>query len=57
MKIMKAKVEYNQVRHLSPTISLDRPVHKLVLLLPSEEPVNFNKRETREFPNEEPNSQ
>lgn len=55
VKIMKAdgELDHQRRRLRSPTF-LDRPIHKLVL---QEEPVAFNERENREFPNEEPSSQ
>ena len=58
VKIMKADGELdNQGKRQKPPTFLDRPIHKLVLLLPAEESVAVNEMETREFPKEEPSSQ
>ena len=60
VKIMKANGELDKQgrRQKSPTF-LNRPIHKLVLLLPCEESdVTVEKsRKSEEFPNEEPTSQ
>ena len=47
----------DQGKRQKPPKFLDRPIHKLVLLLPAEESVAVNEMETREFPNEEPSFQ
>ena len=60
VKIMKANGELDkQGRRQKPPTFLNRPIHKLVLLLPCEESdVTVEKsRKTEEFPNEEPTSQ
>ena len=58
VKIMKADGALdNEGKRQKPPTFLDRPIHKLVLLLPAEESVAVNEMETREFPNEEPSSQ
>ena len=60
VKIVKADGELdNQGRRRKPSTFLDRPIHKLVLLVPSadEADVGDSSRETEEFPNEEPTTQ
>ena len=60
VKIVKADGELdNQGRRRKPPTFLDRPIHKLVLLVPSadEADVGDSSRETEEFPNEEPTTQ
>ena len=61
VKIVKAVGELDNLgRRGKPPTFLDRPIHKLVLLVPSEgeeEEVGESSRETEEFPNEEPTTQ
>jgi len=60
VKIVKADRQlHNLGRRRKPPTYLDRPIQKLVLLVPSEgeEEIGKSSRETEEFPNEEPTAQ